>query len=493
MAIIYVSNSLSNGYSVGDDSRTRTQAQSKSTPVLTFTRAAAIALDNDTIIANNGVYTESNFVQPFAKNLTVLPESDWGVTIKNAGADSRVWHINNSSPGTSFGRIIVDAQDAGGGAHANCVTTQSSGNVVDSMAFHGTWLINATAQCFYGLEVNNVTFDQGWITQPAPGANQGIYIQWQANNNGVVTIVDGADLHIGTSASIQGIRIDHTAGQGFHYEIARNSILLSSANPTATLQGVLVAGGNEINIHDNVTTIAGVVSGQSCDGIAVTGATGASVTTCYVQDNLLTNLTGVVPAVGHGVQIGDDVDVLPSWGRDTIQYILVTGNQVSGFNHGVFVGWQSNAQVQGNQLNNVVIGTIGKHDINSVFKQNITRRLSTTTGGAWRAKACSGTQFNNNVHVLSPGYTGPSAYVTDGSTGVQYNSNRAVANGVTPVKFVNVLNDGSDATFSGNDYYSDQPFPAECFTYRNTNYDTLEAWIDAHETNWAPQRVAIPA
>jgi hypothetical protein len=91
MPTLHVSKTATNGYGVGNDT---TGDGSKASPYLTITKAFITAAANgDSILVNDGIYTESGFLNPTKTGLTLSPENDGAVTIKSAnGADTRIIH-----------------------------------------------------------------------------------------------------------------------------------------------------------------------------------------------------------------------------------------------------------------------------------------------------------------------------------------------------------------------------------------------------------------
>src|SRR5579872_746335 len=103
MTTYYVSNSADNGYAVGSDANTTTQAKNKATAWLTLNHARATASSGDTIIVNSGTYVESSGAGYLWLTTPLTYSTDGGnVTIQAASGTNYVILFAQASQGTVF-------------------------------------------------------------------------------------------------------------------------------------------------------------------------------------------------------------------------------------------------------------------------------------------------------------------------------------------------------------------------------------------------------
>ena len=112
-------------------------------------------------------------------------------------------------------------------------------------------------------------------------------------------------------------------------------------------------------------------------------------------------------------------------------------------------------------------------------------------------KASTGDVFSNNTvivnHTSGIGILATVSVATI-ATGGSFKNNIIYIDNVS-AKAVVISNDGSDATFFNNDYYSNIAFSATAFAYQATVYATFAEWLAAKETsalNVDPQFLSYP-
>lgn len=487
MATIYVSNSATNGYAVGDDSNTYAQSQSKSTPVLTVTRALAIAQAGDTIKINDGTYSEASYVSVSAANLIINAENAHQVTIRAASGTTRVVHQASTGTGLTLGNIIVDANNT----QQYCLTHDST-NTVNDLAISSTHFINFTINALQSVKCKNVTMDDNWLISSSVTVTGNTYaISLNSSAAGTISIKNGTidvDAPNATTAYLYCIRAV-PAVSGCNLAVQNVVMTYDSANPAIYLSGVYAYGFATYDISGNTFTETSLLTTGSYNGVVILNSAQAA-TKCWIYNNTFT-AASPTPG-GHNIQVGEDADT--SANANSISGIRIRGNKSYNVNHHIICGWVTGAVVQGNYCENGIIGVIGKYTTNCKFTGNILKNI--TTGGALRAKASSGDIYANNTVILTSA-SGLAMYVTasagTASTGIVFKNNIIyMTSAATPAI---VLNDGSDATFANSNYYSTAGFAPPAFTYQANTYDTVAAWVAAHEAsglNIDPEFVAYP-
>ena len=427
----------------------------------TLTKAVTSCANGDTIVIGDGVYNEAAAVIPTKKNLTILPETDYGCTLRAASGTTRVFHCPRVSVGGSayvFGKITIDANNA----QSYCVTCDSV-DVVDSITFNGTKLLNPTTSFASLSKLSNLTMDSGWVASATGSANFGL----APSSVGVYSITDGTMIVAAAAgSSLQAINYIPSV-TGCEMVLERNTITIASGASTA-VTGFYGRGGTSYRVTGNTVNISGTNSGT---GVNVAAHATIAATSCVIADNIGT--VDTVAPVGYGVAVGDDVDAGPT-NPNNIAGIVIAGNNFTNVNHGMFVGWETGAKVFGNRVNSAVIGIIGKHTIGCEFYKNIVSG-GDLTGGGLRSKAGNADIFRDNTCLLELGNSSIGAYATDSATGCEFTANIIKADDADIANLVKV-DVGSDATFSDNCYWAGATAPASAWTYQGVSYATMEDW-----------------
>lgn len=431
----------------------------------TLTKAVTSCANGDTIILGDGLYDEAAAVIPTRKNLTILPETDYGCTVRAATGTTRVFHCPRVSVGGSayvFGKIILDANNA----QANCVTVDSV-DVVDSITFNGTKLLSPTTSFVSCTKLSNLTMNQGWVASATGSANFSL----TPSSAGTYDITDGSvSVAAAAGASFQAV-LYMPSMTGCEIRFEHNTVSVVSAAGTA-VTGFYGKGGTGYLVADNSISVGGTTA--SATGVLISAHATIAVDSCVITNN--TGSAGTVTPVGYGVGIGDDADAGPI-NANSISGIRVSGNTLNNFNHGVFLGWVTSGRAYGNKVNGSVIGVIGKHTITCEFFHNVVNK-GVLTSGALRSKAGNADNFSNNTAVLAAGVSSIGIMATDSSTGVKASNNIIVADGSSVANIVRV-DVGSDAAFNGNCYWVGATPAADAWLYQGTGYTTLAAWFVA--------------
>ncbi|MFA5937145.1 MAG: peptidoglycan-binding protein [Candidatus Paceibacterota bacterium] len=456
-ATVYVSNSTTNGYSMGDDLNTYAAAQNKSTPWLTITKAVSTAVSSgDTIIINDGIYIEASFVSPSRSNLIINSETDYGVIIRAGSGVTRVFHVNYS--GLTLGKIVLDANNT----QTYCLTTDSSNNI-NSLTINGTKFLNPKSQFAYFFHLSNLTMNGDWIAQ---SSQAGTGFTATADQSGTYEISAGTITQTGVPTGITyAFRIiPSVTGNAISVS---NLIINRTTSVDGNLYGISVDGSSEISIHDNQFTYSGATSVA-----AINIANNATITTtsCSVYKNT-GNLSGTS---GYTIFIGNESTATPN----KIQNVLVYENNITGSNHGYAFSYITGGKMYKNYSNNLSIGIMGKYTVNSEFYDNII--INPGAGGGLRSKGGNGDKFYNNK-VVSAGDSFTLMYVTDSASNIEYKNN-IIYSSQTNTRFVNAET-GSTAIFSNNDYYNTQTLPSYAWIYNTSNYGTFISWLTAHDSN----------
>ncbi len=445
--IIYVSNTATNGYGVGDDSNNRATASSKLTPKLTITSAISSALDGDGIIINDGEYTEASFLV-INKEITILPENDLLVTVNVVGSGSRLVYIADNN--VTIGALILD-----GRTNRNwgvSFADYDSENVV----FHGTQAINCLSfGIFRDIAINNVSLYNVVVNMPNVVSCTGIQLTL---GTGTANIINPT-VDISSSSSSTGIRI--TGGD------AASDLVISNGTvevDTDSSYGIIVTGTNHA-IEDNIIGKNNPVK----SGILVPNHATLAVSISNVIDNTVySKVTGE-----YGLIVGDDGTATPN----QISNAIVRGNTINDANHGCMIGSITGALVTGNTVNGCLIGAIAKGSTNSVISYNLINGVL-SAAGALRLKGCiSDKMFKNTVYMKSDS-VGP-AILVDDNGGIVFSTGCSVDENIIYDELgrnYSVVGTGSDATFSKNLYFSEPGLPGTQWSYQGVAYTTLAAW-----------------
>lgn len=141
-ATYYVSNTATNGYAIGNDSNTTTQAQNKDTPWLTVMGAETQVTTNDIIFVNGGTYVEDDGAgfRCWVSTEDVDWIADEIVIIQGNAASNRVIQINSDVSATYTG-FIFDGENTksdgikygsndGGRTFTNCTVKDVTTNLI---------------------------------------------------------------------------------------------------------------------------------------------------------------------------------------------------------------------------------------------------------------------------------------------------------------------------------------------------------------------------
>lgn len=462
-ATVYVSNSATNGYQIGNDANTYAQAQSKDTPWLTVTKAVSSAVSNgDTIVINDGTYNEASFVGPARSNLTINSENDYGAIIRNnLAAQTRVFHVGAAATGLILGKVVLDANND----DTYCMTFDST-NPVSSLTINGTKFLNPTSYFMTGSRVVNLTMSGSWV---AESSQSGTGFSLSPNAAGNYNISNGTITQTGITAGSTYAWAQTPSVTGNNFNISNITISRTTSNGSS-LSGIYSYGPSTVSIHDNSFSYSGatVVS-----AITVPNHPSITVTACSVYNN-----TGDLNGTdNYAIFVGNDS--APSV-HTNIQNALIYGNNITGTNHGYALGYVTGGKIYNNYADSLVIGVLAKYTTSTQVYNNIINNPG--AGGGLYAKGGTDTLFYNNTIIEGVDTTAGPLRVTENATDIVYKNNIVYSEQANSA-FVTVAV-GSDATFDRNIYYSTQGLSATAWIYQGTGYSTLALWQAAgHDAN----------
>lgn len=444
----YVSNSTANGWSLGSDAAS---GLTTGAPKLTFSGAQSSASNGDTIIFNDGTYSPASIT--VTKSVSLVPLHDYAVTLTSSDA-SRTVYVTASD--VTIGALIIDTNGVGGSG------VQTDNATRTGLVLDGTRIV---ADGNYGLYVHfGVTLSGEWSIKTPAGeslATAAIYL----STGGV-----------GSVYTISGGEIDVVLDEGIGIQ-ANVSVAGAALSVSGTAISVATVSSGQIGrlIYSSgceTVSISGVVGRVDVSsipfGVSVPSRLGAAVS-ASVSGNTLT-ASAINPSGGGGIMIGDDSNPADD---HTISG-AVEGNTITGFNHGIMLGFVTEASAKRNLVRDVTIGIISKNSIRSLIAGNIILG-GALSGGALRSKGDTDSTFTNNTVVLDAaggvGYLGQENPDTStGSTGVSVKNNAVYASANVVMVSVNV---GSDASFESNDWHSPSGL---VFTYQGASYTAVAAW-----------------
>ena len=463
MAILYVSNSATNGFAVGDDANSGTDPVSDC--VLTITRGLAVAGAGDTIYINDGTYSETSYIAPADANLTITPYSEHGVTVKAASGATRVMHIAAAATGITVGAIALDAQ-----ATQDYAITLDSGAAVDAVTLSGTKLLNWTdagigstnktraltvtgnwSSSSTGLAVASA---YGMVLTPDDAATVNISggtITMSGNVSGTMSGITILPSAAGCSASVTGttVSLRQTAAQGSHNMRGINLENLAVANATGC--SVTLAADAAISLYYGI---------RVPDDAAI-----ACVS--RVVSNSVTGPGGT--QAGYGIFFGAD-----GAGNNS-----VTGeaynNTVTDCDHAFLMGGATSCKAMSNTIVRPQYGVVLKHSVSMVFAGNTITDPS-INGILFKYDTNSAAYYN----TVNGGVARSSSLVRVTSDGANHSSgclikfNDVVMDDATNAYFTLVDADNA-ASFDGNNWDASSVTGAK-WDYIGTDYTTLATW-----------------
>ena len=478
-ATYYVSQSTANGWVVGNNGNNGTAT---STPKLTIGGAISVANSGDTVIVNDGTYSESkDFI---TKGITINPLNPYQAIMTMTTSSSFPLNINIADGSTfTLGKMVVDGLSTAFYAiyFANSSSTYG-------VTLNGTELLNQVREAVNGTAISGINFTANNVTASssvAQGYPMFDFLGVLTSGNIMISSTTIA-LASPSSATLSDFGIEVDGRASTTVSITNNNITTeagpSGSNGIITVEDVpnAVITGNTVSITDIPTQ-----HGEA-DGIDVVSDGNANANNATVSYNTVNDFeSGSVAS--HLILIGTDLSATSSPAYHNVNNAQVYDNILNGSSsnnstmHGLLVGDELGGTIYNNSIDNVNIGIIDKGGIGGWFHNNIITRA---TGQYIRAKAASGTLFSNNTAIMSSGFASagmqadydPATNIY--SSGINF-TNNIVYGGVVPTYLSAIDDSTSTASWTANDYYV--PSSTAPFRYQSSAYVTTSSWAVAHE------------
>lgn len=481
MATKYVSQTATNGYSIGSDAN---DGSTKALAKLTLESAITAAAASDTIVINDGIYTAATYFD-VAKALTINPEISYGVTLKCTGAVAQVIRVGAAGVEIKLGKLIIDAEN------------------------------NATASCvgLYGTTARTITLDGTRLKNPGTGrfgvesipSGQVITLNiievdfYCVSTAGAIYALLGAAAHV----DINGLVVDNSAGPGVSANTRCPVYLNTSAAATHRIRGVSgtwkTASGSISASFIRTSGTRGIIErnkGMNLTGGDTNGCLIRCENTSTIQsDSLVIRKNQGVNATTGGFLILVGADGASANDNKT-NYAMIFGNEVAGTDaatlmHGIMIGNSKGGVICGNKIYNAGIPVIAKLCSEAVYQiDNDIVFPHTGTSGCLRAKGCTNTQMAGNRIILASGSTNAMAVIDRDPTiptlsltcSVLANTFYSPVN-VPLAAAVGGAADASTATFLLNNYNA-LSYTAGAFVYQAATYNTVALWGAANEKTY---------
>ena len=447
-SIFYVSNNASNGFASGNDAN---NGLSKAAPFLTLQAAHAAASNGDKIVINDSATPYSSAFYTISKSISIVPYSDRGVTLQCSGG--RVLDI--AADNVTLGALILDSNAVSAVPLSSGLTTDCTG-----LKLYGTKLLahSTYAILHYGsLE----TFGNFEVVSTGAVKSR---IRLDTKFPGQISIGAGAkiDASLSCNPSVAGVHVSVKCSD------------LHATTVGATSYAIFGDGVESWDIYGN--NLHSISAGSSA-GVCITGTVARTCKSVKIHRNKFVGVNGSASAVGYGIAVGSESAV-----AGVFEHVEIVENDVSHVNHGVFAGHGIlSGFACGNVVRDSVIGCISKGNTAAfTFYSNIVIG-GILTGGALRAKECTGARFYNNLVIFDAQSVAAGSFeqADTTTTGADFANNILYAPGVQVAK-ATLVAANSTATFRSNNYFSGS-FAATAFNYGASNYASVAAWSAAKE------------
>ena len=496
MATLYVSNTASNGYSVGNDIN---NGLTKSAAKLSGEAAISSAVNGDTIVFNSGTFVALTYYT-VNKGIFLMPEFDFLTTLGGQSAMSVV-HVNNESGEAKIGRFVIDTSAAGAGSAITLNNAAASvARVIDGPRLKiGT---SAAITDYYNrgvVRINCEIFGSGGSfgylgsTSAAELADKTVEI----SRLDFGEFVSGNGQFIGASIS----RKASSPAANLYVDVSGVVGTISTPNGVAGahIYGVLVTGATNVDVHDIDLTIQkdGLSASVECVGIEVRATSQTAPTTSAVIRDSKINL--FAPA-GNGINGGGTGAV------DYCQSVVISDCEATGqyyavaTPHGIGLRGQGpGSKIYRCKSSNFYVGFIQSYCNGSMVFNNVTDGCYGVDLYAKGCGASSAPVFANNTMIkrnrvgdMRSDLACMAANVqgTKVNTDTKFINNRAVLVDMTTK--MSLVAPSQNATFERNGYPKTSALVAESFSWHDTTMDAT-AWAAAHESDMVHEfeRVAV--
>jgi hypothetical protein len=423
MATYYVSNTASNGYSIGVDTNAGT---SKALAVLTFEKALLLATSgSDTIYLNDGTYTapgSPGFWQLTA-SITVLPENSGMVTFRGDGIYAvRLFNLSQTTvKNIAFSNVIFDGVNI-----TNSLFYCAQTTALGTLTFTGTTFkdfthyalknVSATGQIKV-VATNIVMTGSSW-------ARGGIYLP-TLTAGGVD--IDGLTVtQSGRSSSEGGIVCVQANAAGITASV-KNANIVSNLHATASANvhyGILLQNVPNALIQDCYCEISGVGAGSAAaDLFAISALTTGLQDSSYGK---IINCSGKnATSAGKTARIGTDDDTAAT--NNQHNYGLISGGTYQGSVgsttiHGPMLGHGTGGKIEGVTCDYVSIGALGLLKVMVVGSGilatpiSIGNKATHCNSSFCYQKGSTGVVHANNTGITSADYAGTFEYARKDET-----------------------------------------------------------------------------
>jgi len=445
MATIYVSQSETNGYAIGNDANTRAQAASKSTPKLTITSALSASVAGDIIVVNDGTY-QSATAHTITKAIDIISENNTLPIVQLTSAGIRALIANPSTLSVELVGVTVDANSLA--SYGLDIQAGLSSTIADGCKFLGSTLFSLFEAACADTIIKNCDFDG------SAGAALSCYV-----GAGLCQIRNNTMNFPGAPFRDPCITVTDSKGGGFA-EIFGNVIDLSTSSASVGI------GNTDFNADIICNTI-------NCRGTGFSAPISIKNSANIIgRVNIVSNILDSFGNAGYGVQVGDDA--YPAT-PNMIANVVVCGNIVTRANHGLLLGAITGAIARFNEFSLSAYGVVDKNTIGSVLEFN-TVINSTTDGGAILSRGSTDSAYKNNLIFNDADHVHPGLYIASSeiprvTTGAALKCN--IVYSEVDIIFVS-SSAGSEAIFENNFYFSEAG--GGSWKYNGVTYNSIEEW-----------------
>ena len=467
MANVYVSQTATNDYAVGNDSN---DGSTKALAKLTITSAWGAMSSNDVMIINDGTYDESSYLFMSGKTgCSITAENDHLVTWTNQTVEGRIFHFDESTSPITMGKLIIDGEDA----QTSCFTLDTAPVTPGTAIFDGTWFRNATTYVLSSSKVGTLTFQNGARLENSPRFLNLLQTANDATYNFTdTTFINSDEITLGANP----IRIVPTSATGL--TVNMTNVTASVARPagdTNTARQMFEFGGvATINIENYTFSYTNTTT-ESMGGMVIIPH--ATLTTNRVRINGITSGSSATTKQSYGLIIGSEI----ATNANRINDVKVTNCTVTNCNHGIMFGFITSAEAYGNSATDSDLGFNCKGTTTCTVAGNFTKDIATY---AYLGKFDAGSTFANNTHITESTAATIGVCATQDNEGSNpsvntnyYNNNIYDALGTQTLLYCE--NDSSTANYYNNNVYQPNGNTNNRFVYQATDTDVLATWDTA--------------
>ena len=477
MATRYVSQTATNGYSIGVDSGVGT---SKSSPWLTVTYALLNASAGDTIVINDGIYTDAGGFFSVTKTLTINSETDYGAILRGSNA-TRALNLN-AAAGTvvTLGKVVVD----GNNVSASCITVTSIAGQQHVWNFNKTKFRNPVNYGWNTNNTNEVINASDVIFEGCKWGFVGYSLSAGAYN------IDGCIFNY-TGTAQCGVTDLNATSTGVTAWVRR--VVANLTSSSASVCFVVSLSNIQSTIEDCDLNLSGTCSGGL---IALRQIAAVIADMPVIRRN-----KGVMAATGAStylVLIGSDT---AGANDNSINYPIVYQNNFVGNNtaatvHGILLANMKGGVVTDNVVSKAVIPFISKLQSEKSYWVNNRSYEITGANGHLRSKGSTSPVFVGNIADVKTGFASLMVLADKDPAIPTYTSNAAyIGNYLTSEDVVVTqaitVETSSSANFRHNNYYLPRGVSGTPWSDGASTYATLALWGAAKDVYYKSSAPAL--